>query len=54
MTMTETKCIRCQGVRWLCEQHPDRPFGHDRCTSAGDPCPTCNAPPVPTEKGDVK
>jgi hypothetical protein len=40
------KCRRCQDARWVCENHPDRPWGHhpdDCCGGAGMPCPDCNA-----------
>jgi hypothetical protein len=47
-------CSRCHGSRWVCEAHPDRPFEHDGCRSAGDPCPACSplARVAPT-KGDA-
>jgi hypothetical protein len=35
-------CALCLDVRWVCEEHPDKPMGHDGCRGAGDPCPTCN------------
>lgn len=31
----------CKGTQWVCEAHPDKPFGHDDCASAGNPCPCC-------------
>lgn len=34
-------CPTCDGERWLCEEHPDKPMTHDGCTGAGDPCPDC-------------
>jgi hypothetical protein len=38
-------CPRCQGAGWVCENHPDRPWGHDHdCSRAGMPCPDCNEP----------
>jgi hypothetical protein len=37
-------CARCQDTRWVCEEHPEMPMGHDGCGGAGDPCPDCNAP----------
>ena len=46
-----THCARCQDTRWTCEEHPDKPMGHDGCKSAGDPCPDRNpqsAEKVPT------
>jgi hypothetical protein len=39
----DAKCPVCFGIRWVCENHPDRPW-HDElgCTcSAGEPC-RCN------------
>jgi hypothetical protein len=38
-------CMRCDGGRWVCENHPGLPFLGDRactCGGAGAPCPTCN------------
>jgi hypothetical protein len=35
-------CRRCTGARWICEQHPDRPWPHDACAGPGEPCPRCN------------
>ncbi len=38
-------CARCENCRWVCENHPDRPFFGERacdCGGAGDPCPICN------------
>jgi hypothetical protein len=40
-------CGTCQGARWVCEDHPDQPWGSDypgacRCGGAGMPCPVCN------------
>jgi hypothetical protein len=40
-------CGTCQGARWVCEDHPDRPWGSThpngcRCGGAGMPCPVCN------------
>ena len=34
---------RCSDTGWVCEQHPDKPFGHDGCPGPGDPCPVCNS-----------
>jgi hypothetical protein len=43
-------CV-CKGRRWVCERHPDQPFGppHNTadqasCGGAGTPCPICNQP----------
>ena len=36
------KCHRCQDARWVCENHPDNPWGagHGECCGgAGVPCP---------------
>jgi hypothetical protein len=44
-------CARCHDTHWTCEEHPDKPMGHDGCKGAGDPCPDCNpqsADKVPT------
>jgi len=38
-------CSRCDNIRWVCENHPDRPsLGECACTcgGAGMPCPACN------------
>ena len=45
-------CPLCQGERWVCEQHPERPWPHlvqtleqgphEDCAGPGDPCPACN------------
>jgi hypothetical protein len=38
-------CARCGNGRWVCENHPERPFLGDRactCGGAGAPCPSCN------------
>jgi hypothetical protein len=40
--MTEPDCKLCRGQRWVCEEHPDRPWGHEDCDGAGMPCPMCN------------
>jgi hypothetical protein len=40
-------CPRCAGERWICEQHPDRPWPHDDCAGPGEPCPVCNTSEPP-------
>jgi hypothetical protein len=38
-------CACCDNCRWVCENHPDRPWLGDRacdCGGAGAPCPVCN------------
>jgi len=37
------KCARCLGERFICEQHPHRPWPHEECTGPEHPCPQCNA-----------
>jgi hypothetical protein len=40
-----TVCLRCRNARWVCEAHPDRPWGIKGgcpCGGPGDPCPVCN------------
>ncbi len=42
-------CGTCQGVCWVCEAHPDRPWGSGhpnacKCGGTGMPCPACNEP----------
>jgi hypothetical protein len=39
---TPPVCARCGGQGWICEAHQDRPFEHDDCAGAGQPCPDCN------------
>jgi len=41
------KCMVCEDVGWVCENHPDQPWdGPDACTcgGAGAPCHACNRP----------
>jgi len=47
--MTEPDCKLCRGVRWVCEEHPGQPMGHDGCRGAGVPCPLCNEARGPDE-----
>jgi hypothetical protein len=46
--MAAPVCIRCAGVRWVCENHPDRPWNvklRNGCEcGAGAPCSLCNTP----------
>jgi hypothetical protein len=55
---TKITCVRCRGVLWICEAHPDCPWPHDGCRGAGDPCPVCNGVDVvedpPGFNADVK
>src|SRR6185503_2144772 len=44
-----TACPKCLDARWVCESHPDRPWGEMSgspsacsCGGAGMPCPACN------------
>jgi hypothetical protein len=40
-------CKRCDGCRWVCEAHPDRPWEGPNacgCGAPGAPCPACNKP----------
>jgi hypothetical protein len=39
-------CARCENCRWVCENHPDRPWEGKRACQcgAGAPCPICNTP----------
>lgn len=34
-------CEICEDSGWRCESHPNKPYDHDDCRSAGDPC-ICN------------
>lgn len=40
-------CSRCADTGWTCEEHPDKPMGHNGCKGAGDPCPLCNTMATP-------
>jgi hypothetical protein len=31
-------CSCCLDTGWICELHPTKPMGHDRCTGTGRPC----------------
>lgn len=45
MTKTDaaTICANCGGERWVCENHPDRPWNDGGCEcGAGMPCSACN------------
>jgi hypothetical protein len=36
-------CNYCQDSGWVCEEHPDKPMGHDTCKQQqGMPCPDCD------------
>jgi len=40
------KCLRCEDIGWVCEDHPGRPWERPHacpCGAAGAPCPDCNA-----------
>ena len=42
-------CSRCDDYRWVCENHPKRPWEGPRacaCGGAGAPCPACNVSEV--------
>lgn len=34
-------CPVCAGKGWVCEEHADKPWQHDGCGDAGEPC-VCN------------
>jgi len=47
--METSECEVCGGARWVCEDHPDKPWdgASDRedachCGGAGMPCQVCN------------
>ena len=47
--METSECEVCGGARWVCEDHPDKPWdgASDRedachCGGAGMPCSVCN------------
>lgn len=44
-------CLRCEGVLWVCENHPEKPWDKTKDNGcdcgAGDPCPDCNSGIVP-------
>lgn len=36
-------CPKCGGERWVCEEHPEKPWNDDGCMcGAGMPCAACN------------
>jgi hypothetical protein len=39
-------CVQCHDERWVCENHPDTPWGIFAedcfCAAPGAPCPSCN------------
>jgi hypothetical protein len=39
------KCDCCEDCGWVCENHPEKPWGGEHacgCGGAGMPCPNCN------------
>jgi hypothetical protein len=45
----DTECTTCHGARWVCEEHPDKPWDGAsaapeacHCGGAGAPCLACN------------
>jgi hypothetical protein len=48
-TSTGIPCSLCVGERWICEQHPQKPWPHDdrSCAGPGLPCWVCNADEPP-------
>ena len=48
--VTFAHCPACAGERWVCEDHPDHPWGDgpECCGARGMPCLECNTgmPPV--------
>jgi hypothetical protein len=60
---SDPDCPRCEGIGWVCENHPAVPWagmtgeptcrGNEGCGGAGMPCPDCNelARAVETLKG---
>jgi hypothetical protein len=43
--MTAQHCPNCDDTRWMCEAHPDRPWGADskRARDHGEPGMPCEA-----------
>jgi len=39
----DSACPTCGGEGWVCENHPNEPWGEGDgcCGGAGMPCPTC-------------
>jgi hypothetical protein len=36
-------CLTCFGIGWVCERHPDRPYGHEAGCACGYAAPCeCN------------
>jgi hypothetical protein len=40
--MPDRLCPKCNGTRWMCEAHPDRPWRECNCGAAGMPCDQYN------------
>lgn len=46
--VSQAACANCDGSRWVCENHPDRPWegmsapGEGCGCGAGAPCPCCD------------
>jgi len=43
--LVDEPCPICHGARWVCEEHPDRPWGvkgECECGGPGMPCKFCN------------
>jgi hypothetical protein len=46
--MTMVSCTACGGEGWVCEEHPDHPWGDEDCCGApGMPCLECNTAEPP-------
>ena len=36
--MTDQPCPSCNGLKWICEKHPWKPWPHGKCVGPGMPC----------------
>jgi hypothetical protein len=37
-------CPLCEDARFVCEEHPSKPWPHDDCAGPRIPCPACQDP----------
>jgi hypothetical protein len=48
------KCTTCADTRWVCENHPDKPWTKEWCEcGSGTPCPRCNTSDPPDFSGVI-
>jgi hypothetical protein len=61
MSDANSECAWCDDAGWVCEDHPDRPWGGTssridacHCGGAGVPCKHCNDGDPPQKSGIVQ